>query len=354
MTPLLFLAAFAAAQSNVCPLRERLVQVCEGPICYLRCSGNQRLNGSLEVTGTLHATTLLVADAGIYYTSSNTFPPSPPSGAVHYDYRLDAGFPASPMVVDSLYGSMPVGLMSIFTNYGTTQNWEYGCTRPTGWAAGSLTYLLYGNAILPTVNGSQTSPAWANTTLLTRSRNIRMATASGANNSAAVRNSIESAWRGNAANAGGFVYWTRLELATVAANIRFAAGLFNTVLVLTATADPNTQLDAVYFGCNSGDSNLSICSNDNVGTATCTTLGGSYPCITNGALYDFWLAAPPNGSAISYCIERLDVPAAVCGSVTSDLPRNSVQLTWQNWLNTGSNVTAMSMGNLGECILVNL
>lgn len=38
-------------------IKDRVAEVCEGQLCYLRCSGNQALNGNLSVTGTAGAAT---------------------------------------------------------------------------------------------------------------------------------------------------------------------------------------------------------------------------------------------------------------------------------------------------------
>ena len=114
------------------------------------------------------------------------------------------------------------------------------------------------------------------------------------------------------------------------------------------------ETDAIYFGCNNGDSNLSICSNDNSGTATCNTLGASFPCTTSGAWYDFWLAAAPNDSSIKYRVDRLDSAASTSGSVTSDLPRNTVQMNWQEFGDTADGGQAIVLGFFGVCFAANL
>ena len=121
------------------------------------------------------------------------------------------------------------------------------------------------------------------------------------------------------------------------------------VPVLTSTADPNAALDTVYFGCNAADSNLSICSNDNASTATCATLGANFPCHTSGVAYDFAFWASPNGSSIGYWIRRLVNGSEATGSVTTDLPRNTVQLGWDINVNTGSTASAVQVHNHGVC-----
>lgn len=59
------LASMAFAQSTAgINASSRIVEVCEGQLCYLRCSGSQLLTGSLTVTGTVSAATFTVTRGG--------------------------------------------------------------------------------------------------------------------------------------------------------------------------------------------------------------------------------------------------------------------------------------------------
>lgn len=286
-------------------------------------------------------------------------PPAPPTASgstTYFYYQIDAGWPSVPTTIDSVMGlAIPVGQLGAYFPVvpgGATITWDSECFFPRAWGVTGLVGLKLQDTV-PQPTGAPSSPAWATTSTITRSKEIDYQTAGSANAGGGLRSGQFSVWRGNAAGAGGFMFWTRAGTQTTAANSRFAVGLFNTVSVLTAAADPNAGTDTVYFGCNSGDTNLSICSNDNSGTATCTTLGASYPCTTSGAYYDFWLAAKPNDSVIAYFIQRLDTAAQVSGLISSDLPRNTVQLAWQTWINTGSGSAQLKVAWDGSCTMSN-
>lgn len=284
-----------------------------------------------------------------------TPPAAPASGATIFQYAVDSGFPSITATIDSFTGLLtPTGMYAPFLNYGTLSNWDVQCFWIQGW--GTNTQLNYrGVSTGAAGTGSVGSPNWATTSLYTRSKAIQYSSSGAANSTAGFKSptGLQQVWRGNSAGAGGFMVWMRASMDDTSANSRWAYGLFNTTAVLTATSDPNVATDSVYFGCNAGDTNLSICSNDNVSTATCTTLGANFPCTTDGAWYDFWFAASPNGSSIGFVINRLDSAQSAAGLVTSDLPRNTVQMNWHTWGNTGSGTTIVKLNFYGACYVGN-
>jgi len=288
-------------------------------------------------------------------TTTTTTPSTPAAGSVtSYYLGFDGGFPAIPFTVDGVFGiGIPVGAIgSFFTNFGTASNWFTSCHRLGNF---NSTVIHSYNGPAPLQNGGGTGMVWATTNFTTRNMRFENSAGAGINISAGIRQAIDVAWMGDGAGRGGWIFWTRVLINMSLAGQRFAVGLFDQTSLLTSTTDPNTATDSVYFGCNSGDTNLSICSNDNIGTATCTTLGASYPCTTVGAFYDFWLAAAPNASSVSYFIERLDSAASTGASVTGDLPRNVVQLSWQNWINTGPTTSGVARIQFtGACLASNL
>lgn len=282
--------------------------------------------------------------------------PAVPSGNqfTFFGFQVDAGFPTVVSTIDSANGIMtPAGIYAAFQQIGTAANWDVECVQSQGWATNTLIYYRH-NPVVST-GGSVGSDSWATTSLLTRSKNNTYTQGITAlNTNVGIKNSGQQAfWRGNAAGAGGFLLWERASIKTTGFHNRWAFGAFNTTSLLTGTADPDTATDSVYFGCNTGDANLSICSNDNSGTATCNTLGANFPCDTNGAWYDFWFYAPPGGSDIKYVIQRLDSAQSTGGIVSSDLPRNTVQMSWQFWGNTGDAGTPIALGFFGMCFAEN-
>ena len=223
----------------------------------------------------------------------------------------------------------------------------WGCVVPT--AHGQTTYVVSGRAAAGTATGTAAAVAWAATDARTRQVWIQHPAAATANTNAGYRGAIDYFWRGAGTDQGGFLWTGSFALPTVTATTRVFVGVKDATTIMTATSDPNAMLDTVYFGCNAADSNLSICSNDNVGTATCTTLGASYPCHTANAAYDVAIWAASNGGAIGYWIRHLTSGAETSGTVSSDLPRTSVQLGWEFTANTGGTASAVTIHVGGSC-----
>lgn len=292
-------------------------------------------------------------------TNVNGQPATPAAdSATLFEYAVDAGFPSITATVDGANGLLtPTGVFSQFWHYGTAANWDVQCGWPLIWGNTGINYFnVNTNSVAFQSTGTQAAVAWSSASFLGRQKQITFVTAA-ANNAAAEIKAVgahQQVWRGDSAGAGGFLVWIRAGMSDTTAHARAAFGLFNTTGILTTNVDPNTLANSVYFGCNDGDANLSVCSNDNSGNATCNTLGASFPCQTDGAYYDFWLFAGPNSSTISYAITRLDSAASAGGLITSDLPQNSVQLNWHANLNSGATgATAVKIGWLGACVAGN-
>lgn len=258
-----------------------------------------------------------------------------------------SGSPALPQVVSGAFGSVDFNIDG--RPFIRSDEATWGCVIPVAHA--SSTYATFGRAATGSATGTAASPgAWASTDARTRMAWVQHPAAATANTNAGFRSSVAMVWRGNAADLGGWYWQGSFALNAVSSTTRVFAGLRATPgTVLTATSDPNAALDTVYFGCNAADANLSICSNDATTTATCTTLGASFPCHTNTKAYDVAFWAPPNGSAIGYWIRDTVVGAEASGVLTSDLPRNTVQLGWDFNVNTGGNATANIIWVGGSC-----
>ena len=163
----------------------------------------------------------------------------------------------------------------------------------------------------------------------------------------AVRTAVASLRPTNAAGIGGFYWWGSFAINTTDNTSRLFVGLKDATAVLTATADPSAALDTVYFGCNNAQTTVRVCSNDNSGAATCTDLGANYPCTTTDTAYDVALWAAPNGSSIGYWIRRYPTAFETSGTISTDLPRNTVQLGWDFTRNTGGTADAIAAMRFG-------
>jgi hypothetical protein len=288
--------------------------------------------------------------------------PSDPK-ALFVLFTPDSGFPGIPLTVDGFMGlPIPTGLIGAFVTGAGGEDWHVTCTRSQGWGAGTQNVVYMED--LPTVLGNTTVPAWASTSRFERQRRTKQALAGTINTSCGLRGAKELAWRGNAAGAGGWLSWQRAGFEFADAGARMAIGMFNKTTAFSASADPDAELDDVYAGCNKGQTTLHVCSNDNSGTATCSDLGASFPCVSiTGAgdtnahynvFYDVVFAAAPNASVINYYVKRLDSAAEASGAISSDLPRNTVQMGWQVWANTGSWNGPVDSTFFFECVVAHL
>lgn len=138
----------------------------------------------------------------------------------------------------------------------------------------------------------------------------------------------------------GFLWHARWGSIDTSADARLFAGLNPFLTPMDAGAginnEPSNAPNTIYAGCDSGDTNLKVCSNDASGTATCTDLGASFPCHLDGAAFDVWLYAAPGGATtVDYAVKRLDSAAFASGTISSDLPSTTLQLAWHVWMNNG-------------------
>lgn len=278
-------------------------------------------------------------------------PSTPATGSTAWDFLPDAGWSQFPMRVDSFLGNVPVGVLDQFASSANT--WEVQCWRMPGYNGSTATYNT--TAYLGTSWSSFGS--WSSSSIVGRIWWVQSAQAGGANAVGSLIEPFGGPWRGNTAGAGGFVWWMRAGIHTATANSKWFFGLQTAGSGFTS-AEPTDLANTAYFGCknfNSPDQNLNICSNDNVGQATCADLGTNFPCRSNDAVYDFWLAAAPNGSTILWAIQRLDVTFVADGVLSSDLPQNTVQLRWMAETNSADGGGTGSVGYFhGTCVAIGL
>jgi hypothetical protein len=140
-----------------------------------------------------------------------------------------------------------------------------------------------------------------------------------------VTSSSQYITRGSAAGVGGFTFTTVFGVVTKSATARGFFGLSTTAGAATVpwigAGAVNTGADIVGIGFDSGDTNLSIYTNDNVTTGTKTDLGATFP-VVDGGLYELILSCGPNASDINYYVRNIGTDAVVSGTLTTDLPRN--------------------------------
>jgi hypothetical protein len=138
-------------------------------------------------------------------------------------------------------------------------------------------------------------------------------------------------YRGAVAGRGGFRLRARVGNATGGANATHRAffGLRGSTTTLT-DVNPSTLTDILGIGWDSGDANVSVIHNDNVGTATKVSLGASFPRPTadRTQMWDIELSCAPAATQINYLITNLITGAAASGSITTDLVTATTFLAW--------------------------
>jgi hypothetical protein len=177
--------------------------------------------------------------------------------------------------------------------------------------------------------GSANADAYANTNILTRANRTRFAGS-------------------NATNSVGGVRSQQLASVTQRWAMRWVFGVQNSVMNAAhrafsglndgsepTDANPSGILNCLGFGYDSADTQWQFMTNDNSGSATKTALGGSFPKPT-AAGDRLWLAEINcDGAAVNWKLTDLETSAQASGSVSADLPQNSVRLAPNSWVSAG-------------------
>ncbi len=185
----------------------------------------------------------------------------------------------------------------------------------------------------PTIVGTATARNFATTNLFNSLRRIGYVSGATAGSRAAAHGAAFQFWRGNVAGAGGFrlvLRWGCSDASTVL-NARTFVGMVSTVANF-GTADTTTQVNFIGVGTDAGDTNFSLMHNDGAGncvkTALLSTTGNPFPDQTLSVdAYELALFCAPNSASIGYELTRLNTGDVVRGTVTTDLPVNTVPLT---------------------------
>lgn len=283
-----------------------------------------------------------------------SFPSAPTQDTqLQLGFQPDGGWPMTDLDLDTFWsaviprGFYRGGLFSPMSlSGGSGPSWFQACAIPAGWGV-TTTYNLIGDtANTPQqTTGGNNSVAWDAGTWRGRQRYIGMSSAGSTNSFAAIRANTQQV-----NSLGGFVWWSRMYLVIGQTDMRMFVGLAASTNEFTSTVDPSAYLNTVYFGCDSGQTTMRVCTNGGSGTASCTDLGANFPCALNvnsGAGYDFWFAVPPGAGYALYKIDRLDTSQSTNGRLT--ISPTGIQLNSHVLLNTGSGSTAVRQDWGGWC-----
>lgn len=140
---------------------------------------------------------------------------------------------------------------------------------------------------------AQAHPAKASTNALTSLTRATFGTGTTATGSSGIQSAATVAWRGNAANLGGFFFHARFGVETHEAAMRYLVGL--SALNAALAGEPSAQANTIGIGKDSTDSNWFLIARD--GSAVTKTPTGL--AVTAGVILDFMMFAPPNGSNVT-------------------------------------------------------
>jgi hypothetical protein len=207
-----------------------------------------------------------------------------------------------------------------------------------------------------TVAGTATARTPVTTSFfLSRSR-LGYVSAAGAGSSAGWRYGVTGAGvvRGNAAGIGGFTHTETFGVNQSVAGCRLFAGLW-VAGGAVGNVDPSTLLNMVGIGLDAADTNLQIMHNDGAGAATKVDLGASFPGRTNAVdLYKLELSCIPNGSDITYTVTRLNTGATTSGTLSTNLPVNTVYMSQTLHINNGATAAVCSIDHVNRLTVSNL
>jgi hypothetical protein len=159
----------------------------------------------------------------------------------------------------------------------------------TGQTAFGVTYTARNNG----TGAAQSTPTRASTNAMTSLSRAQFGTGTTATGASGTQTNLAVAWRGNAANLGGFFFFSRFGIETLAADMRAFVGL--SANNATIAADPSTWANTIGLTKDTADSTWQLVQR-NASTLTKTATGCT---VTAGQILDFLLFAPPNGSTIT-------------------------------------------------------
>jgi len=184
-------------------------------------------------------------------------------------------------------------------------------------------------------SAAQAHPTRASTNAMTSLNRATFGTGTTATGASGIQSSATVAWRGNAAGLGGFFFFARFGIETLATDQRAFVGL--SANNATMAADSSTWNNTCGIGKDSANTTWQIIMR---GTAVTKTNTGIT--VTAGQILDFAMFAAPNGSNITCRIANAVTGAVLYDntSFTTNLPTNTTFLHMQAHTQSTSGTTA--------------
>jgi hypothetical protein len=203
----------------------------------------------------------------------------------------------------------------------------------TAQTAFGVTYTARNNG----TSAAQSTPTRASTNAMTSLSRAQFGTGTTATGASGTQTALPVAWRGNAAGLGGFFFFARFGVETLAADMRMMVGL--SANNATMAADGSTWANTCALVKDSADSTWQFAMRN----ATTLTKTDSGCTVTAGQILDLYIFAAPNNAGTIY----VRLTDAVTGTVfmddvalTNNLPVNTTFLFMQAHAQSVTGTTA--------------
>lgn len=203
----------------------------------------------------------------------------------------------------------------------------------TAQTAFGVTYTARNNG----TSAAQATPTRASTNAMTSLSRAQFGTGTTATGASGTQTALPVAWRGNSAGLGGFFFFARFGVETLAADMRMMVGL--SANNATMAADGSTWANTCAIVKDSADSTWQFA----MRSATTLTKTATGCTVTAGQILDLYIFAPPNNAG-TITVRLVD---AVTGTIYMDdvglsanLPVNTTFLYMQAHCQSVSGTTA--------------
>lgn len=207
----------------------------------------------------------------------------------------------------------------------------------SAWFPGSGTAIdVWGGAV--TNVGTISHPAPTATNLKTKTRRFLNTSAGTAGSLASTRPAVAAASRGT-----GFFLVFRGGLGTLAAGMRWFAGITSVATTAPTNVDPLTSTTGDKFGLaiNNNTGNLQLIHNTAGSAPTVTDLGANFPVNTTN-LYELIAFCPPGGTSITWRVRNLSGGFEATGTATTNLPTLATFMGRQIWATNNATAAAVA------------
>lgn len=252
----------------------------------------------------------LIQEATYFDTPAVAIPSAPAAGDLRWFARSRAG-----RILPHIIGPAGIDVALQPAMFGNTiYMWLPG--------TGTTLAVNYGTAFTARNSGTgaaQAHPTKASTNAITSLNRATFGTGTTATGTSGVQSASTVAWRGNAANLGGFFFFSRFGVETHEAAMRYMIGLSAHNAALAA--DPSTLANSIMLVKDAADANWFISTrNASTGTKTATGLA-----VAAGTVLDFLIFCKPNDTKVT---------VRLVNAVTGEVYVNDVEITLNLPVNT--------------------